>query len=231
MTTTSRALKVGSAVSDYFKLCSSCRQAIAFEQAYYVCSVSTCNRKRLPLFFCSLPCWEAHLPMMRHRDGWAEQVKAPTRAAYEREQAAEASAQERRQSSGASSGSSGSRASAPQARGENIRTDSARVALTPLIREQQLGVVRRPSAQTAPGDSMSEIDEADLPQDILIVASKLKKYVKARSEFNTSDNVLSVLSDHVRSVCVEAIKNAARDGRKTVLDRDVLKAVGRDADA
>lgn len=78
---------------------------------------------------------------------------------------------------------------------------------------------------------MSEIDEADLPQDILIVASKLKKYVKARSEFNTSDNVLSVLSDHVRSVCVEAIKNAARDGRKTVLDRDVLKAVGRDADA
>lgn len=212
-------------MSDYFKLCSSCKQAIAFEQAYYICSVSTCNRKRLPLFFCSLPCWEAHLPMMRHRDGWAEQVKAPTRAAYELEQAAEASAQARAEQRAKSSAARPLEHRGPT----SIPTDSSDRALTPMQREQQLGVVRRSSSATSEEDSVSEIDESDLPQDILIVASKLKKYVKARSEFNTSDNVMSVLSDHVRRVCVEAIKNAARDGRKTVLDRDFLKAVGRDS--
>jgi histone H3/H4 len=37
---------------------------------------------------------------------------------------------------------------------------------------------------------------------------------------NTSDGVVEVLSDHLRKLCVEAIRNAARDGRKTVLDRD-----------
>ncbi|MCA9639874.1 MAG: hypothetical protein KC492_04240, partial [Myxococcales bacterium] len=82
-------------MSDHFKLCSSCKKPIGFEQNYFVCSVSTCNRKRLGLFFCSLPCWEAHLPMMRHRDAWAEQTKSPTQAAFEREQAEEAAAQER----------------------------------------------------------------------------------------------------------------------------------------
>ena len=68
---------------------------------------------------------------------------------------------------------------------------------------------------------LPEIDDKDLPQEILIVASKLKKYIRARSEFNTSDGVMSLLSDHLRRLSVEAIKTAARDGRKTVLDRDV----------
>ncbi len=62
--------------------------------------------------------------------------------------------------------------------------------------------------------------EDDLPTDVLIVVSKLKAYVRARSGMNTSDNVVEVLSDHLRKLCTEAIRNAARDGRKTVLDRD-----------
>jgi hypothetical protein len=37
---------------------------------------------------------------------------------------------------------------------------------------------------------------------------------------NTSDGVVGVMSDHVRRLCDHAIRNAARDGRKTVLDRD-----------
>ena len=41
------------------------------------------------LYFCSLPCWEAHLPMMRHRDAWAVEARAPERDAWEREQQAE----------------------------------------------------------------------------------------------------------------------------------------------
>jgi hypothetical protein len=66
----------------HFKLCSECKKPIAFSADYYRCSVSTCNRKRLGLFFCSVPCWDAHVPMMRHRDAWAEKVKAPSREQY-----------------------------------------------------------------------------------------------------------------------------------------------------
>jgi histone H3/H4 len=49
----------------------------------------------------------------------------------------------------------------------------------------------------------------------------MKKYIKDRSGFNTSDQIVDVLSDHVRAICDEAIRCAARDDRKTVLERDI----------
>ena len=60
-------------------------------------------------------------------------------------------------------------------------------------------------------------------RDILIVISKLKKYIKDRSGMNCSDAVAEMLSDHVRVLCDDAIRAAARDERKTVLDRDVTR--------
>jgi histone H3/H4 len=54
----------------------------------------------------------------------------------------------------------------------------------------------------------------------LVVVSKLKKYIKDRSGMNTSDGAMAVLSAHLRALSNEAIRTAARDGRKTVLDRD-----------
>jgi hypothetical protein len=62
---------------------------------------------------------------------------------------------------------------------------------------------------------------ADPPAEVLIVGSRLKDYVRARAGMNTSDRVLEPLSEIVRAVCDEAIRNAAQDGRKTVLDRDI----------
>jgi histone H3/H4 len=56
--------------------------------------------------------------------------------------------------------------------------------------------------------------------EILIVASKLKNYVRAKSGMNTSGAVVEVLSAKVRGLCDQAIENAKRDGRKTVMDRD-----------
>ena len=55
---------------------------------------------------------------------------------------------------------------------------------------------------------------------MLVVVSKLKQYIRARSGMNTSDGVTGVLSDHIRRLCDEAIRSAGRDSRKTVLDRD-----------
>jgi histone H3/H4 len=42
-----------------------------------VCSVSTCNRVRTGLVFCSLDCWDAHVPVAGHRDASAEELTAP----------------------------------------------------------------------------------------------------------------------------------------------------------
>ena len=60
-----------------------------------------------------------------------------------------------------------------------------------------------------------------VPHEVLIVASRLKEYVRARVGYNTSDRVLEPLSDIVRRIIDEAIDNARRDGRMTVLDRDI----------
>ncbi len=59
-----------------------------------------------------------------------------------------------------------------------------------------------------------------MSDEILIVVSKLKKYVKDQSEMNTSGNVAAALSDKLRSLCDKAIAKAKSEGRKTVMDRD-----------
>jgi histone H3/H4 len=56
--------------------------------------------------------------------------------------------------------------------------------------------------------------------EVLVVASKLKNYIRAKSGMNTSASVLEVLSGKVRQLCDQAIENARADGRKTVKDRD-----------
>jgi len=58
------------------------------------------------------------------------------------------------------------------------------------------------------------------PKDVLIVVSKLKKYIKDSSGMRTSDGCAEVLSDYVRKLCDRAVSNADADERRTVLDRD-----------
>ena len=57
--------------------------------------------------------------------------------------------------------------------------------------------------------------------EVLVVASKVKAYIKEKGDMKTSASVLSALSDRIRGMCEEAIENARSDGRKTVLDRDI----------
>jgi hypothetical protein len=57
--------------------CSACKGPIALGAPYFTCSVSTCNRKRTGLVFCSVSCWEVHLPIARHREAWADEQTAP----------------------------------------------------------------------------------------------------------------------------------------------------------
>lgn len=77
-----------------------------------------------------------------------------------------------------------------------------------------------PSAGGSTGAATSTSSNSNITREVLIIASRLKDYIHARSEMNTSGNVAEVLSDHVRIICDRAIDNARADGRKTVMDRD-----------
>ena len=168
-----------------FRTCTSCRAEIPYGATYFVCNVSTCNRPRVGLFFCSVSCWDGHLPEARHREAWAEERIAPTREAAMRE-----------------------------ASGNEPSAQPRRVVVAPA------GSTPRAATSPATASASASASASDLPIDVLIVVSKLKAYVKARSGMNTSDGVVDVLSDELRKLCDAAIKVAAADGRKTVMDRD-----------
>jgi hypothetical protein len=52
-------------------VCSMCRKPLHVGDKIQRCSVSTCNSGRVKLVFCSIGCWDAHLPTARHRNAAA----------------------------------------------------------------------------------------------------------------------------------------------------------------
>lgn len=170
--------------------CSACKNPIPYNATHWVCSVSTCNRSRTRLVFCTVSCWDSHVAMLRHRDAWAVEAKAPSKEAWDRELA------------------------------ENP-PDPAPTPVTPAapVQRKVVGAASPSAAAAAEGVQLTEAE-----REVLIVVSKMKKYIKDRSGMNCSDAVAEMLSDHVRAICDDAIRAAARDDRKTVLDRDVPRA-------
>jgi len=236
-----------------WRRCSSCKTPIAFGAAYWVCNVSTCNRPRTGLFFCTVSCWDAHLSVVNHRESWALERRAPSREQWQREQQSAVPSPPKHGT--VTSGATGSSGLSPQAAEGGARRGEAERSSSGLETAQQ---PNRPQADSrsepkhgavaseasrAPGASASAreagarsersersqqlgersssgLAAARLPRDVLIVVSKLKAYVRARSGFNTSDRVAEPLSDAVRELCDRAVEKARADGRKTVLERD-----------
>lgn len=58
--------------------------------------------------------------------------------------------------------------------------------------------------------------------DILVVTSKVKKFIKEKGEMNTSAETIDVLSKAIEQLCVRGIESAKADGRKTVMARDIV---------
>ena len=154
-----------------WKRCSSCKKPIPVGGRYYSCSVSTCNRVRDPKVFCSMGCFDAHLPVMNHRTAYFEEKTAPSSL-------------------------------------QASRTDAQPAAAATTRRR-----AAAPGAAAADGNA----------DEILVIASRLKDYIRAQSGMNTSSDVLPVLSDHLRLLALEAIEAAREDGRRTVKGRDVRK--------
>src|SRR5690349_16028459 len=213
-------------MADVWKKCTECRTDIAFGATYQQCSVSTCNRARMPLVFCSVVCWDSHLSSVRHRDAGAIEAKAPSKAQWEKELAE--MPPERPAPPPTADRPPPPRVATPTPMaGTGVvaavtrRTDETRPNVVPPMPApdaQRRVVSASPSpAPATDGLVLSDVED----KDVLIVVSKLKKYIKDRSGFNTSDQIVDLLSDHVRAICDEAIRCAARNDRKTVLERDV----------
>ena len=156
-------------VDNQWRKCSSCKKPILFGARYYVCSVSTCNGPRTGYVFCSVSCFETHLPGARHKEAGAIEKMAPRSAA------------------------------------------AANEATTAEARTPNRIVIK----STGPTSSASST-----PQEVLVIASRLKEYIQAKADYNTSAGVMDILSQYLRILCDRAIDNARAEGRRTVLDRD-----------
>ncbi len=54
----------------------------------------------------------------------------------------------------------------------------------------------------------------------LVVASKIKNFIKNSAGMNTSASVMEALTRIIEKECNKAIENAKKERRKTVMDRD-----------
>ncbi len=61
----------------------------------------------------------------------------------------------------------------------------------------------------------------DENKEILVVASKIKSYIKTVGDMKCSSRFIEILSEKVREICDEAVSNARSEQRKTVLDKDL----------
>lgn len=161
-------------MNNFWKKCSVCKKEIQFRSKFYECSVSTCTGKRTGLTFCSVPCFERHLPGARHKDAAAIEGQSPSKA--------------------------------------HVIHSAPQVPQRRIIRSS-------PATGSLAAKSLGQASSTE----ILVVVSKLKKYVQDRGGMNTSQSVMSVLSDKLRRLCDEAIQEAEQDGRKTIMDRDFKK--------
>lgn len=155
-----------------WRKCSTCKKDIPLNTKYYECSVSTCTGQRTGYVFCSIPCWEVHLPGARHRDAGAIEKKSPSQ-------------------------------------------------VTPSTETVPKRIIVNSSA--ASGVSLSKpagVKKSSMDNEILVVVSKMKQYIRDISEMNTSEEVSQKLSELIRAQCDEAVENARADGRKTVMARD-----------
>lgn len=155
-----------------WRKCSACKKEISYGSKYYVCSVSTCNGQRTGYVFCSVSCFERHLPGARHKDAAAVEMFSPAKV--------------------------------PVSGNQNSNYS------------KKIYVSQNPNVNAG----LAKSNQVQLPKEVLIIASRLKEYIVAKSEMNTSAAVMDALSDYVRIICDRAIENARADGRKTVLDRD-----------
>lgn len=174
----------------FWRKCSSCKKEIALNTKYYECSVSTCTGLRTGYVFCSISCWEVHLPGAKHRDAGAVEKRSPSRV--------------------------------DPAPAEQTNSNDTSVINSSTSSPQRRIIVGSPSATGVSLTKNPTVNSA-MSNEVLVVVSKMKQYIRDLSEMNTSEEVNQILSDIIRTECEKAITSARAEGRKTVMARDFKK--------
>ncbi len=169
-------------IQDHWRPCSSCKKPIGYRIKFYECSVSTCTGKRTGYVFCTVHCWERHLPGARHRDAAAIEKTSPSL--------------------------------------EQWKAELANDPLPAANKEPQRRVVTTSTPQSASRPPMQRAGSTSMDNEILVVVSKMKTYVKEKADYNTSNDASEVLSHFIRRLCDDAIDRARADGRKTIMGKD-----------
>src|SRR3954469_21871507 len=183
-----KLLSMPELAGDVWLHCSACREGIPFGATHWVCSVSTCNRARTQLVFCSVSCWDSHVATLRHRDSWAVEARAPTRT-----EAADGRGSSVNDYPEASPISPASEV-ATLPLGRPTVSTSASQAMSSSARPPE--TTRRIVAPVAPVGPVGDVPDhtalvlsESFEREVLIVVSKMKKYIRERSGMNTSDAI------------------------------------------
>jgi histone H3/H4 len=78
------------------------------------------------------------------------------------------------------------------------------------------------SLYIADGVKLAAKSMEDHMADVLVVTSKVKKFIKETGGCNTSAETVDVLSKAVERLCQKGFDSAKADGRKTVMARDIV---------
>ena len=176
--------------------CSICKKSIPFGAKYFQCSVSTCKHPRTGMRFCSSDCWDAHLPLARHREAWAEEAVAPR---------------------------GGIRPAPPTPAAPPARAPAS--ADEPRAPVRRIVESRPPQSFSSHPASPSGAPTAapQLPSDLdtLVVVSKVKQLIRDSSDYSTSQCCIDALTKKVAEAAMKGIEAARAAGRKTVMGRDI----------
>lgn len=103
----------------------------------------------------------------------------------------------------------------------------------PGARHRDAGAIEKKAPMTAAADAPKRIlvnpsassissvaGKSSMENEVLVVVSKMKQYIKDVSDMNTAEDVNRIISQMIRVHLDRAIENARSDGRKTVMARD-----------
>ena len=226
--------------ANVWRRCSNCKNPIALGARHWVCSVSSCSKVRAPTQFCSPDCWAVHEEISVHKNAWAvEQVSPRLAEPSERVEAprpveapARPTAPLPAAAQPAVSAENGAEVLVVVSRlKELIKTESNGMSTSDQVIAPLSDHVRKladKGIESARQHGRKTMLDRDIPtvgprasMDVLVVVSKLKDYVRQRADLRTSDDVPAAISSELRRVALFAIESARKDGRKTVMGRDV----------
>lgn len=86
--------------------------------------------------------------------------------------------------------------------------------------DQALTHVEKSARKTVMGKDFNLYVDSPKLNEILVVASKVKKHIKEKNGYSISSQCMEQLTVRVQKICIKAIENAQCAKRKTVMDKD-----------